>query len=359
MASGEAAVRLGQRPGLDVLRAVGVFAVVAAHSGVGPTRAAATAVTVLFVLSGFLITSGLLEQRDRDGVRVVRFYERRARRLLPALVPMLLVGVVLNLWLFPDASPLATFATGATFQLNWLDAAGHDVGVFGGLWSLAVEEHFYLIWPAVVAFTPARRLPLVLAVIVAGSWSLSLLPVSDFVQYRATPFRMGELAVGALTAVAWRAGVRVPWSAAALGAIGVAYIAQRPTWVDYLPLGPIVGGLGAAAVVLWLTECPLHRFDWSRRYTYGIYLWHAPVYLVALELGFQRWGLLAVSVPVTVGIAWCSHHWIEKRWWIPAQTGSTDVREVSGLRPRLAGLLAVAPATQMAAPRPDTVPATH
>jgi peptidoglycan/LPS O-acetylase OafA/YrhL len=312
--------KLGHRPGLDAVRGAAALAVVVAHSGVGPTRAAAVAVTVFFVLSGFLITSGLLEQRDGSGVGFARFYERRARRLLPALVPVLIVGTALNVVWWPEVNHAATFVAGLGFQLNWWDAAGQPVGVFGGLWSLAVEEHFYLAWPLLVALVPARRLPVVLAAMVGASLAAGwVAPISDTVMYRATPFRTGELAMGALCAAAFRRGLqRPPWSAAALGVMGLAWVAQRPTWADYVPIGPTVGGACAAVLVLWMVGARGWRpLNWSGRLSYGIYLWHAPVYMVALELGLARWWLLAVSLPATIGIAWCSHRWVEARWLTP------------------------------------------
>jgi peptidoglycan/LPS O-acetylase OafA/YrhL len=323
--------KLGHRPGLDAVRGAAALAVVVAHSGVGPTRAAAVAVTVFFVLSGFLITSGLLEQRDRGGVRFARFYERRARRLLPALVPVLVAGTVVNMIWWPEVNDAATFAAGLGFQLNWWDAAGQPVGVFGGLWSLAVEEHFYLAWPLLVALVPAARLPVVLTAAVGGSLAAGwILPISDDVMYRATPFRVGELAMGALCAVGFRRGLpRLPWTAAALAVVGLGWVSQRPASADYVPVSPAVGGVCAAVVVLWMVNAQGWRpLNWSGQLSYGIYLWHAPVYMVALELGLASWGLLAVSLPVTVGIAWCSHRWVEARW-----LGDRD--PVVGRHPRL------------------------
>jgi peptidoglycan/LPS O-acetylase OafA/YrhL len=147
--------RLGHRTGLDELRGLAVLLVLWDHLTGGQHiggEAGAVGVTIFFTLSGFLITRLLIEERSRTSRIAIRsFYQRRARRLLPALglaLPLCLVataveGVPWGLPLLSSTLYLANFA-----QLTV------DMGSFGHLWSLAVEEHFYLLW----------RSP-------AGSWS--------------------------------------------------------------------------------------------------------------------------------------------------------------------------------------------
>lgn len=181
---GKAAVeRLGHRPGLDGLRAVAVTLVVLQHTGDflvsddGPSLTGGPflpggflGVDLFFVLSGFLITTLLLEEHRRSGrIAFAHFYERRALRLLPAL-GVLLVGT--TIWVAATGDGLRAHLRGvaaATFYVwNWAVAAGADLGDFGlgHLWSLAVEEQFYLAWPLALALLllALRRRPAMVAV---------------------------------------------------------------------------------------------------------------------------------------------------------------------------------------------------
>jgi peptidoglycan/LPS O-acetylase OafA/YrhL len=145
-------------PGLDGLRTLAVFAVVAYHLGLGWAPAGLLGVGVFFTLSGYLITDLLLAQWDGAGrLALGDFWVRRARRLLPALFVMLVVVVV---WVaLLDRSQLASLwsavVAAALYVSNWFDVSQH-VSYFarfgppsplGHLWSLAIEEQFYLLWP--------------------------------------------------------------------------------------------------------------------------------------------------------------------------------------------------------------------
>lgn len=312
--------QLGYRPGLDALRGTAALTVVAVHSGVGPPRGARVAVTAFFVLSGFLITSGLLTQRGK--IQSYRnFYERRARRLVPALVPLLAAGWVLNVWLYPTVDPFMATLAGFGFLTNGYLSLGHGVGVNGGLWSLSVEEHFYLLWPLLVWKLPARRLPVVIVGLIVGSLVAGqIAPLSSPIRYWMTPFRIGELALGAGAALLWhnRDTLRITRSAAVAACGGLFAIASRPISEDYIPVGPAVAGVCSAIVLLYLMESPgWAPLNWSGRLSYGIYLWHAPIYLAtAHATGFERWALLAVSLPGSVAIAWISHRWVESPWLV-------------------------------------------
>ena len=149
--------RRGARlPALDGLRAIAVALVVAYHAAPGAVPSGLIGVDVFFVLSGFLITRGLLRERERGSVHLGSFWRRRARRILPALVLMLsVVGAVL-LVTGGDAAVRFSrqFVSGLLFVSNWSQISGGEDYFLGSsppvlqnLWSLAVEEQFYLVWP--------------------------------------------------------------------------------------------------------------------------------------------------------------------------------------------------------------------
>jgi peptidoglycan/LPS O-acetylase OafA/YrhL len=186
---------------LDGLRAIAVLAVFAQHALKAPLW---MGVDLFFVLSGFLITGILLDRKERQQSYFGYFYARRARRILP---PYLLLMVVSSLlfgvgW----AKHWEWYAFFATNIGDALGQSGHDS--LNVLWSLAVEEQFYIVWPFVILLLPERALAWVAAALivavpvlraVATPWFDSFWPI-----YYLTPFRMDLLAAGALLAVAVR-----------------------------------------------------------------------------------------------------------------------------------------------------------
>ena len=147
-----------RRPDLDTLRGLAVALVVLEHAGVpGVHGAGGVGVTAFFVLSGWLITSGLLREAATGGVDLPRFWGRRVRRLVPALVVVVAVVTALGLALGdPGIASPATALVALLFLGDWPAALGVPMGALGHTWSLAVEEQFYLLWPWVLAFA-ARR----------------------------------------------------------------------------------------------------------------------------------------------------------------------------------------------------------
>ena len=209
--------------GLDGLRAVAVLAVVFYHLNVGWASGGLLGVGVFFVLSGYLITDLLLAEREREGaIALGRFWLRRARRLLPALWVML---VVVTLWIvFLDPSQLGgirgALLAALLYFSNWWYAFQH-VSYFasfgapsplGHLWSLAVEEQFYLVWPLLLmlALRVVHRRWLLAGLLVAGAvasaWAMAALfqPGSDPTRvYEGTDTRAFQLLIGASLAIVW------------------------------------------------------------------------------------------------------------------------------------------------------------
>ena len=160
---------MGYLPGLDGIRAIAIVAVLLFHGAIGPFPGGFLGVDVFFVLSGFLITSLILEELDRSTtVNFGRFYLGRARRLLPALLLMLLVVGIAVCLVYRDAAyQYARDALASAFYVNnwwyinqhlsYFQAMGRPP-LLQHLWSLAVEEQFYLIWPA-IAFVACSSEP--------------------------------------------------------------------------------------------------------------------------------------------------------------------------------------------------------
>lgn len=210
----------GRFAGLDGLRAIAVLTVIVFHLTPGVMPGGYLGVDLFFVISGFLITALLLREREKNGrIRLLDFWRRRARRLLPALGILLLACCSAALLVGGNVLvDLGRQVLGAaTFSSNWLSIAGEhsyftesNPELFRNLWSLAVEEQFYLIWPlALLAllFVPKRsiRIGIVAAIAVGSAVAMALLylPGGDATRvYYGTDTHSFGLAIGAVLALA-------------------------------------------------------------------------------------------------------------------------------------------------------------
>jgi peptidoglycan/LPS O-acetylase OafA/YrhL len=255
---------------LDGLRAIAVLMVFLGHAF--RSRLLWTGVDLFFILSGFLITGILLEQRGKKRWRgyLASFYERRARRILPpyllflVLTSMLFgIGWLRRWYLFLFLMNTAPF---------WSVAKPY---YFGLLWTLAIEEQFYLVWPLAVYLLDEVALAWLAGSIVLAAPALRWIATAFFPGhwsiYTSTPFRMDLLAAGALIAIAWR---------------------HRRSAVERLGrYGPVLAGL-AAAPLLWLS-----RFSWFQPGTDTVLV---NVWLYELSLigyvGVMGWALSGSAV---------------------------------------------------------------
>lgn len=301
------AEKLGYRPGLDGLRGVAVALVVCVHLWPrGWLPGGWIGVDIFFVLSGFLITSLLVDELDRAGtVDVVRFLARRAVRLVPALALVLAVS-----W-FVLADPSTRHAVPLAFAYvaNLPASGGASLGGLQHAWSLAVEEQFYVLWALAVPFVwRCRRPVIVLGVVIAAvaAWRSWLLMGStdDLVWFRLDTRADGLLA-GAILAFrpAWRPRC---WLVAVAGAVA--------GWVVFAPpLGAPMHLLATGGSVVLVAAAQDWRttevFRWVGRRSYGIYLWHYPAWIYAeRQMGADAWRL---AVPFTLLAAMVSYEFVE------------------------------------------------
>ncbi len=359
---GEAA--LPRVAALDGLRGVAVAGVLLFHGG--HLTGGYLGVDLFFVLSGFLITSLLLVESGRSGhVGLGHFWARRARRLLPALVGLLL-GVGVYCLVIADPSELAAIRGDALATLgyvaNWRAIfAGQDYWALfvapsplQHTWSLAIEEQFYLVWPLVFVGLLAgfgRRAPMATMVValVGAAISgvlMSLLydPLDPSRVYYGTDTRAGGVLLGAALAAAlviW-GPVRARIGRVALevvGVVAVAVLAVAWTHVDGQSAWLYHGGFtmcGVAVVAVIAASANPERgpIGWALSFrplcllgliSYGVYLWHWPVFIVLNEnrTNLATWPLFAVRVLVTVVIAIASYLVIEQPIRLGAGTPRT------------------------------------
>ncbi len=327
---------LGYRPALDGLRAMAVLLVATVHVTylLVPEWAGRwlpggfLGVDVFFVLSGFLITTLLLEEHHRTGsVSLRSFYARRALRLLPAVVVLLLVHAVLATLANADLG-LEARTAGAVllYVLNWVIASGGSVASgLGHLWSLSIEEQFYLVWPVLLLVALGRRRPtaflvgtaLTGIVVSAGVRALLWLDGAGWeATYVRTDARADELLMGVLLAVAFRHGWRLPhrWRHLGTGGLVVllacaATVPRESSWL-YLGGGFTLVGLASVVLVAALldAESPLTRaFSWRPavclgRASYSLYLWHVPVFAAVTD----RFSSQPAGARLALGLTGCA-----------------------------------------------------
>jgi len=342
----------GRLAGLDGLRALAVIAVVLFHFFPAVLPGGFIGVDVFFVISGFLITGLLVSEHTRTGrISLRRFWQRRARRLVPPLIPVTLISCTIAFLIGGDVLVgLGAQLLGATtFGYNWVSIA-NDASYFSvnepellrNLWSLAVEEQFYLVWPlllvaVLVLFRPRIRLALVTTLFVASAVWMGVLyePGVDptRVYYGSDTHSFGLFAGAALALLLRRpSGQRNelprvrPW----LGGAAILLIVAASLWLPEDGTATYRGGLVAVslatAVVIWagvrggqfgrrLDATPL-RYIGQR--SYGLYLWHWPV-LVLVQLlwptSSPSGSLLPIGVVATVitlAVAAVSYRWLEQ-----------------------------------------------
>lgn len=307
--------RLIYRPDIDGLRAISVLAVVLYHYGLGPFPGGFVGVDVFFVISGFLITSIIYSDIQKGRFSLARYYERRFRRILPALVAVLItfLGLGYALLLPTDFQNLGVQSAFAAFGISnfffwehseYFDVASEQQPMLH-TWSLGVEEQFYIVWPLMLvailrlARSGGRLASVItLALLILGSFSLSVYqvaaqPVSAFYLL---PSRAWELALGAILVfappLAGAAAHVAPGVGLALIAYAVGFLNSDLPFPGSNALFPCIG----AALVIWprstksITALPLHfpPMIWIGLISYSLYLWHWPVLVIYRLMGIGK-----------------------------------------------------------------------
>jgi peptidoglycan/LPS O-acetylase OafA/YrhL len=323
------------RPDVEGLRAVAIALVVLFHVGIPQARGGFIGVDVFFVISGFVITGVLLRQNAASGIRMVAFYARRARRILPMALLVIVVSMLAVAIVAPRSAIVVTASDGrwsALFLANF-----HFFSVTPGIittrppspfqqyWSLAIEEQFYLVYPALfigLLAVPGRwsvrtRLAAGIGVVVVASFIACMLTshTGDLYAYDSPLTRAWELGVGALVALGTGPAERIkPVAAATMTWIGLAAILVSawtislasnpyPGWVAAVPvLGAALVIVGGSAVPSMGAESVLGTVPFRRvgRWSYSWYLWHWPFLVIAAEAAHTT--VLQSSIAKNVGV---------------------------------------------------------
>ncbi len=349
-------------PALDGIRALAVALVLADHGGIPGVSGGFLGVDVFFVLSGFLITSLLLDEFTRSGrIRLTDFWIRRARRLLPALIVMVLAVVVMRELFSPESTASLRDEAVASFfwMANWAFVAqradyfsqGAPPSPLQHTWSLGVEEQYYLLWPvlliavAAVFWARLRLAVFVMAVVgVVASAAVAIVYTTDTSLnriYFGTDTRAQALLVGAAAAALlvrdWSvlndggSLIRTRWGhivARILPVVGLAVLGAAAHYAtgsarEFRSGLLIVVALAAVLVVASVAmeqEGPVARvLAWRPlvalgAISYGVYLWHWPIFLAlnGERTGWSGWPLFAVRCAATVAVAALS-------WWLLEQ----------------------------------------
>jgi peptidoglycan/LPS O-acetylase OafA/YrhL len=333
---------LGYQPALDGLRGVSILAVLVAHQPFFTHGAAGNlGVDAFFVLSGFLISTLLIERYDSGDASLRAFYLRRAWRLFPALYTFLLLTVAVIALVAPDRrDSIFKAALGvAAYVSNYLFLARPELATeLSPCWSLSVEEQFYLVWPIVLGWSLRRvadraNLARMLAAAVAGFvlWDLGLmfLGASEGRLLACLDTRADELLVGCLAAVARRWGLLPAWltrPSVGVGFSALAGAAVLGIWgwphhrfmlvvgrfalsllIAVLILSVVATRRGVARLLAWRPLVDLGRIS------YSLYLWHVPVNeAIRASTGLQAWDLVLAQGASGVVVAAVSYLAIER-----------------------------------------------
>jgi peptidoglycan/LPS O-acetylase OafA/YrhL len=381
--------RVPYLPGLDGLRAIAVVAVMVWHADHNWLQGGFLGVEVFFVISGYLITLLLISEKERTGrVRIGQFWLRRARRLLPALFTMM-SALAIYMALFrprPMGNTRGDLLGGTFYVSNWFQiwvgqayAAAEDFAPLKHLWSLAVEEQFYLVWPLVMMVLLKRRgdrlprlatwllgvslfIALVTALLFVGGESVrgtscTSADSNGYLQvfgrcvnvnealYLNTFSRAGGIMMGAAFAMVWRpvAIMRGPLRKRGRRVDVVALVGMAGLWLLMTRVelfneftaqydsqlfrgGFLLTGLCTIAIIAaathrrsWLGRLlGIRPLNWVGTRSYGLYLYHWPIYQIIRTPGEPlSWSQFAIAMLITLPVTELSYRLIE----VPIRTG--------------------------------------
>ena len=349
------------RPDVDGLRAIAVIVVLNFHAFPQAAPGGFVGVDVFFVISGFLITGLIAHELDQKRFSLLGFYSRRIRRIFPALIIVLAATLALGwLWMLPSAfAQLGSdaFASAAFFanialllQSGYFDIESAKKPLLH-LWSLGIEEQFYLFWPLLLMLAVRLRLSMVAMALVLGIASFVLNvamigpdPVATFY----LPFtRAFELLAGAVlfrgwsridqgeAASNWRA-----WTGMALIAASAAILDPYRAFPGWWALLPVCGtALLLSAPKAWLCRVVLASppLVWIGLISYPLYLWHWPLLVFSAIIKFGPLSLAERELILLASglLAWGTYRFVEK----PIRFGRPNPRKIFAL---CAGMVLIA-----------------
>jgi peptidoglycan/LPS O-acetylase OafA/YrhL len=327
------------RPEIDGLRAVAVIPVILYHAGFELFSGGFIGVDVFFVLSGYLITSILLGEHESGKFSLVGFYERRARRILPALFFVMAASIPFAwAYLWPEdlkdfsqsIVAVSTFASNFLFwtESDYFDATA-ELKPLLHTWSLAVEEQFYVLFPLFLAVTwgfgKRQMFFLVVAVaalsLVAAEWASVRFPSASFYLL---PTRAWELLLGALVAFYMfrKTDIRGNQSLSILGLAVLAFsILAFDEQTPFPGLIALIPTIGVVFIVLYTREGMLVHKALSNRLLVGVglisysaYLWHQPIFAFSKHRSIDEptVGLLISLIALTFALSWASWRFVEQ-----------------------------------------------
>ena len=338
----ESAYKMKYRPEIDGLRALAVLPVIFYHAGVETMAGGFIGVDVFFVISGFLITTIIASELNSQQFSIVSFYERRARRILPALIVVLAITSVLAVSIMLPFE-LVNYGKGLVGAVLFVSnivlwkqagyfAAEAEMNPLLHTWSLGVEEQYYLFFPLALMviwrFRSQWALPLLMLATLGSlglaEWASTRMPSANFYLL---PTRIWELMSGAMLAL-WLMRRAQPQGLAAqlISMLGIMLIAACVfTYNDQTPfpsLYTIVPVLGAAAIILaaspatlagkWLASKPLVMVGLM---SYSAYLWHQPMMAFARILAAENHPSMAVMLALallSLVLAWGTWKYVEQ-----------------------------------------------
>ena len=376
--------QMGYEPSLDGIRAFSVIAVMLYHANIAWLPGGFLGVEVFFVVSGFLITSLLIEEREStQRIDLKQFWIRRARRLLPAFFVMVSATAVCVAFYATDSAPdfRRDVLPSLGYFSNWWQIFAVDTPYFAAsslpvlrhLWSLAVEEQWYLVWPLLFSFifgAKWMRPKISGALLVACSGAAMAATALRFIQddetrtnflYLSTLTRSSGLLLGAAVAMLWRPWRKTPTRfvlarslvADALAIASIVVIGVLMATVHVADARLYRGGLAATTIASVVVVAVVMRpngvfvqklfsqelFVEIGRRSYGLYLWHWPIFVIthARDSGNR----LAVALALTAIINEFVYQYVE----IPTRQGALgnwwhNRQQLSAMRRRLPVLIA-------------------
>ncbi len=348
------------RPDIDGLRAIAVLSVVGFHAFPGFFPGGFIGVDVFFVISGFLISKIIFESLEKDLFSFSGFYGRRIRRIFPALIVVLLACFAAG-WidLIPEEFEQLGkhILGGATFVSNlllWGEAGYFDFSSESKpllhLWSLGIEEQFYIFWPLILWFSYKRRINFLWLITALGIASFSLNIIGLDLHLRTAVFynpltRFWELLIGSGLAYALWRGLKLPTRLSLCNAnirsvlgiclLGLGFIlikkeSEFPGWWALLPI------LGTMLILSAHASSWLNRFILSNRIlvwfgviSFPLYLWHWPLlsFPFILSDGVPATKIRVIAVLLAITLAWLTYQLVER----PLRFGANPKAKARGL----------------------------